>query len=542
MAKRRPFGWGKGIIPVIILAGVFFVIASVYSDTDLDDMRPDVLMIDLPAMPGGEKMPAVQFLHDVHTQRVQEKENCRTCHLEKDQQFVFKFMRLDNGATETDMAIYHENCIACHVKIEATGETAGPVTGDCRSCHKTQTGMGSSRKPLSFDKSLHYRHESANAIQPEDPGDTVNCSACHHTYDKSARKTVYTRGEEGSCRYCHKKEKTEEAESIREASHQACVNCHQALAKQEKKAGPTDCAGCHSVEAQAGIKTVTPVPRMKRNQPDVVLLASWLTDQDLDAKKATKQMDPVPFNHKTHERANASCQSCHHETLKKCSQCHTEIGNQDGGHVQLAQAMHSRTSLQSCIGCHKEAQKDKNCAGCHAGMPDKPFAEENCSQCHRLDRSTLGPWPMSKTAKTEIAAAAIKASATGSGKKLADDQVPDKVVIDVLTDQYEGARFPHRQVFRSIESRIGDNGMAGHFHDKPTTLCMGCHHHSPATLQPPKCAACHGEASKGLQDGRPGLMGAYHGQCITCHQEMEIKDPAATDCGKCHKEKLSSKQ
>jgi predicted CXXCH cytochrome family protein len=541
MAKRRPFGWETGIIPAIILAGVFFIITSVYSDTDLDDMRPDILMIDLQAIPGGEKMPAVQFLHDVHTQRVKEKKNCSTCHLEKDQQFVFKFMRLDNGTTETDMAIYHENCIACHVKIEATGETAGPVTGDCRSCHKTQADVGSSRKPLAFDKSLHYRHESAKAIQPEDPQDNVNCSACHHTYDKSAQKTVYTQGEEGSCRYCHRKEKTKEAASIREASHQACVNCHQTLANQEKKAGPVECAGCHSAEAQAGIEAVTPVPRIKRNQPDVVLLASWLADQGLDAKKVAKQMDPVPFNHKIHEGANASCQSCHHETLKKCSQCHTEIGNQDGGHVQLAQAMHSRTSLQSCIGCHKEAQKDKNCAGCHAGMPDKPFTEENCSRCHRLDRSTLGPWPMSKTAKTEIAAAAIKASA-GTAKKLADDQVPDKVIIDVLADQYEGAQFPHRQVFRSIESRIGDNGMAGHFHGEQATLCMGCHHHSPATLQPPKCAACHGDATKGPQDGRPGLMGAYHGQCITCHQKMEIKDPAATDCGKCHKEKQSNKQ
>ena len=177
MAKRRPFGWGKGIVPVIILAGVFFVIASVYSDTDFDGMRPDVVMIDLPAMPGGEKMPAVQFLHDAHTQRVQEKKNCSTCHLEKDQQFVFKFMRLDNGPIETDMAIYHENCIACHVKMEASGEKAGPVTGDCRSCHKTQTGMNSSWKPLSFDKSLHYRHESAKAILPEKAGDNVNCSA-----------------------------------------------------------------------------------------------------------------------------------------------------------------------------------------------------------------------------------------------------------------------------------------------------------------------------------------------------------------------------
>jgi hypothetical protein len=81
MANRRPFGWKKGIIPAIILAGVFFAIASVYSSTDLDDMRPDILMIDLPAMPEGEKMPAVQFLHDAHTSRIQEKKNCSTCHL-----------------------------------------------------------------------------------------------------------------------------------------------------------------------------------------------------------------------------------------------------------------------------------------------------------------------------------------------------------------------------------------------------------------------------------------------------------------------------
>ena len=539
MAKRRPFGWGKGIVPVSVLVGVFFIIASVYSDTDLDGMRPDVLMIDLPAMPGGEKMPAVQFLHDAHTQRVQEKKNCSTCHLEKDQQFVFRFMRLDNGPVETDMAIYHENCIACHVKIAARGEKAGPVTGDCRSCHKTQGGRGSSWKPLSFDKSLHYRHESAKAIQPEKAGDTVNCSACHHTYDKSVQKTVYTPGEEGSCRYCHKEEKTNEASSIRSASHDACVNCHQALGSQKKTAGPVECAGCHRAEDQAGIKVVDSVPRMKRNQPDAVLLANWITGENTDAKKVTQQMDPVPFNHEVHERANASCQSCHHETLKKCSDCHTEKGDQDGGQVQLAQAMHSRTSTQGCIGCHKEARKDKNCAGCHAGMPDKSFADENCRQCHRLDRSVLGPWPMSKAAGTELAAEAIKASA-GNFVKPTDEQIPEKVVIDVLANQYEGAQFPHRQVFRGIESRIGDNGMARYFHDKKTTLCMGCHHNSPASLQPPKCAACHGEASKESLDERPGLMGAYHGQCITCHQEMGIKDPAATDCGKCHKKRSAS--
>jgi Class III cytochrome C family/Outer membrane cytochrome MtrC/MtrF-like, domains II/IV len=542
MAKRRPFGWGKVLIPAIVLAGVFFAIASVYSNTDRGDLRPDILMIDLPAIPGGDRMPAVQFLHDVHTEQIQEKKNCSTCHLEKDQKIVFTFMRLEMGTTETDMAIYHDNCIACHEKTAASGKMAGPVTGDCRSCHKTQPGTGSSRKRLSFDKSLHYRHESAVGIPPVDPGDNGNCSACHHTFDKTTQKTVYTKGEEGSCRYCHMEKETEAARSFRSASHDACVNCHQTLTVEKKTAGPTDCAGCHSAGAQKAIKTLASVPRMKRNQPDVTLLASWMTDQPGDAEKVAQQMDPVPFNHEIHEQANATCQSCHHQTLKKCADCHTETGNQDGGHVTLAQAMHASRSSQSCIGCHKAAQKDKDCAGCHAGMPDKPFAEENCNQCHRVDRSALGPWPMSKTARTNLAAQAFKTASTRT-MTFTDDQVPEKVLIDILAEEYEGAQFPHRQIFRSIESRIADNGMAGHFHDQQATLCMGCHHNSPATLKPPKCAACHGEVSKGMpDDGRPGLMGAYHGQCISCHQAMGIREPAATDCGKCHKEKQSVKQ
>ena len=536
MANRRPFRWRNGIVPVIILVGVFFVIASVYSKTDRDDMRPDVLMIDLPSMPGGEKMPAVQFLHDRHSERVAEEKKCSGCHLEKDQRFVFKFMRLENDTTETDMALYHENCITCHVKTEAAGKPAGPVTGDCRSCHKAKNTVGSSRQPIAFDKSLHYRHASSSVIQPQASEDTANCSSCHHTYDEARQQTVYAKGEEGSCRYCHKEAKSESGSAMRTASHDACINCHQRLTTQQKKAGPVICADCHGSSALQAIKKVEPIPRMTRKQPDVALLASWMTGQEADAELGAKQMNPVPFKHVAHEEANQTCRSCHHETLKKCGQCHTETGLPDGGKVQLAQAMHTGTSTRSCIGCHKEAQKDKNCAGCHASMPVKPFVEENCSLCHRVDRSALGPWPMSQSAKTELAAAVFKSDTPGTSK-IPDEQIPEKVVIDTLSDAYEGAEFPHRQIFRSIETRIAQNGMANHFHDQEATLCMGCHHNSPASLQPPKCGACHGEAFKNLQDGRPGLMGAYHGQCIECHQQMGIKEPAATDCNRCHKEK-----
>ncbi len=539
MANRRPFRWRQGIMPVIILVGVFFVIASVYSKTDPETQRPDILMIDLPSIPGGEIMPAVQFLHDVHTERVPEDKKCSTCHLDKDQRYVFKYMRRVDSTVEADMTLYHANCIACHEEAEAEGKPAGPITGDCRSCHKTQPEIRSSWLAVSFDKSLHYRHKSSKNIQRQSGKDTANCSACHHIYDKTRQKTAYAKGDEGSCRYCHREFKTESGSAIRTASHDACVNCHLSLTTLQKKAGPVDCAGCHSAQAQRAMEVLTPVPRMKRNQPEFSLLASWMKGTMSDAKYAAKQMNPVPFRHAAHESANQTCRSCHHETLNKCGDCHTETGLPDGGTVQLALAMHSGDSARSCIGCHKAAQKEKNCAGCHASMPAKPFVEENCSLCHRIDRDEMGPWPIDLTAKTEVAANAFQGSPS-SNSPILDEQIPEKVIIDVLSKDYAGANFPHRQIFRSIEDRIAKNNMAGYFHDQSTTLCMGCHHNSPASLKPPKCASCHGEAFKNLQDGRPGLVGAYHGQCIECHQAMDIKEPAATDCNKCHKPKAAS--
>jgi hypothetical protein len=538
MAKRRLFRWWVGVAPAIILIGVFSVATGGNRKADLDAPRSDILTIDIPSKPGEGTMPAVQFLHDAHTERVPADKKCSSCHLEKEGHYVFKYMRIEDGTTETDMALFHENCIGCHEKTAATGKPAGPITGECRSCHKANNTTASSWVPISFDKSLHYRHTSSRTIQPQSPEDTANCSACHHNYDEARQKTVYAKGEEGSCRYCHRETKTGATSAIRTASHDACVNCHQELASQNQKAGPVDCAGCHSPAAQEAIETAKSVPRIDRNQPEFALLASWITDTTTDAKLAAKHMNAVPFKHAVHEAANETCRSCHHETLKKCGDCHTETGLPDGGKVQLAQAMHKADSTYSCIGCHKAAQKEQNCAGCHASMPVKPFAEENCALCHRVDRSALGPWPMDRASRAEVAENAFRDN-SGRHAGIADEQIPDKVVIDGLSDAYEGVNFPHRRIFRAIEQRIADNRMAGYFHDQQTTLCMGCHHNSPPSLQPPKCASCHGEAFKHVQDGRPGLIGAYHGQCISCHQEMKIKEPAATDCSKCHKPKAA---
>jgi hypothetical protein len=72
----------------------------------------------------------------------------------------------------------------------------------------------------------------------------------------------------------------------------------------------------------------------------------------------------------------------------------------------------------------------------------------------------------------------------------------------------------------------------------PLTLCAGCHHQSPADINPPKCASCHGANPPGPGDGRPALMGAYHNQCMGCHTRMEIAKPAATACSECHPKRI----
>jgi hypothetical protein len=85
--------------------------------------------------------------------------------------------------------------------------------------------------------------------------------------------------------------------------------------------------------------------------------------------------------------------------------------------------------------------------------------------------------------------------------------------------------------------KIRPSKLAGYYHSEPGTLCQGCHHHSPPAEKPPACSSCHGETIEGADAFRPGLVGAYHQQCIGCHEKMGIEKPDARDCNACHVEK-----
>jgi len=180
-----------------------------------------------------------------------------------------------------------------------------------------------------------------------------------------------------------------------------------------------------------------------------------------------------------------------------------------------------------------------DCAGCHAQMKTEPSDKFQCKPCHTVAKESLEPLPQTNASRANIAATAIEAR-SAKGPTLLDGQIPEKVTIDILADQYDGVRFPHRKIVRSLMERTRKSKLAQYFHRETTSICLGCHHKGPSAGAYPKCAACHGMSLGTVPKGRPGLTGlkgAYHGQCMTCHQRMGIEKPLSTDCKACHPKK-----
>jgi len=93
---------------------------------------------------------------------------------------------------------------------------------------------------------------------------------------------------------------------------------------------------------------------------------------------------------------------------------------------------------------------------------------------------------------------------------------PETITLDILSKRYGPAEFSHG------------------YHADMADDCASCHHHSPKGSTP-ACGECHEpiivyhyEATTKGPD--LGLKGAYHGQCMGCHKEMESGPVGCTDC------------
>ena len=514
---------------LLFMVAVFlFSVGAVSTEMSGDgplDTGADLIMIDAMKAMGPLERPPVAFFHSRHTEALAKiSRDCSACHLADGKgRLSPKYMRVEDTDRQSVMDTYHINCIACHRELAGPGQKSGPLT--CGGCHQESPAVASTWKDLAFDKSLHYRHVKASGEK---------CESCHHEYDKQAKKLVYAKGQEGACVYCHKSETVDNAIAIREASHYQCIGCHRNNKAKNKQGGPVSCVGCHDADYQMGIEVLENVPRLKRNQPDVVLVKT--AEESLPQDQRSTAMYPVPFDHRSHETYNNSCKVCHHASLASCSSCHTNSGKQEGDNIKLAQAMHSETADASCIGCHQTQQKAPECAGCHAFI-NRPANRQDpsCKACH------MAPLPAyvdsANAQETMDVALDLLAARDLETKTYTVDKIPATVTIGKLSDRFEPAVLPHGKIINAMIAKISGSKLAGYYHTEKGTLCQGCHHHSPAAEKPPACSSCHGATIEVADAFRPGLVGAYHQQCNGCHQAMKIEKPDPRDCNACHVEK-----
>jgi len=484
--------------------------------------RPDIVTIETLKVYGNLERPEVLFLHDLHAEALEKKnKNCSSCHQSENGRLSYNFKRIKKADRQTVMDMYHDDCIACHTEMINGKEKTGPIV--CGGCHKKQITIVSSRIPMGFDRSLHYRHYEAQKKK---------CERCHHEYDKRTQKLFYAKGKEGTCRYCHQQDihtmGSDKPISMRTASHLACIDCHQKTTAKQIHAGPVLCSGCHDQKEQRKIEKIDHVPRIKRGQPDVVLIKTG------DKKGKEPRMMRVPFSHKAHEEYNDTCRVCHLASLKSCDSCHPLTTVNNSKDISLETAFHKPEHKSSCMGCHESKKEDKKCAGCHAFI-EKTRQQElsTCLRCHMAPLpERTGVLSTSKAAKMARMMPQIWRETFGSTYKVT---VPKKVIIKNLVNFYEPVEFPHRKIFNTLVKQADTSKLAQYFHYDKTTLCIGCHHNTPSAGKPPRCDNCHAKPFDKNYLLRPGIRASYHQQCIGCHQIMGIDKYQS--CTACHKER-----
>ncbi len=123
-------------------------------------------------------------------------------------------------------------------------------------------------------------------------------------------------------------------------------------------------------------------------------------------------------------------------------------------------------------------------------------------------------------------------------------------MLNAASDDYEPVAFSHRihdelnggdcgvchhRYSWDDDDRVGEDIVELHESiDVPIGgACSGCHE-DMADNPPQSCARCHGMPNEEDAPARLGLKGAYHRQCIGCHERRMQPAPAPTECSSCH--------
>ena len=478
--------------------------------------------------PGKAEMPAALFDHEAHAAKIEKDGgDCAVCHTALGKKDVkgmkpFSVVKASKNKDRLKNA-WHKTCLDCHAKYDKAPEAAA-----CRSCHVSEP-VAETQAPVKFDLGLHAAHVNSKHIAPVAPaGDEAanvkNCGACHVSVDAKG-KTYYAQDTEDA--YSFFRSDSTDSRELASIAHNTCVSCHLDTmtnggpnAKALKL--PVNCADCHSSEAQAKFPAAEGF-RLFRGQPDTIVLGEKPADAPKSqSSKPEAAIKPVAFDHKLHENT-ADCGVCHGMKIEK-----DESGKPAtlaGNGVSAYAAAHDAASASSCVGCHAQViAEDKNCAGCHADL--KFAVKDSCSVCHsgapakveKKDPAAFPAFPASRKVVEPIDPA----------------DVPEKVTIGVLSNEYKPAVLPHREIYKAMLDGMKNNKLAAAFHQD--SVCKACHHNIPNEniANPPSCASCHDKEVTAVTVGQlPNLKAAYHQMCISCHTSMNVK-PDYADCAGCH--------
>lgn len=131
---------------------------------------------------------------------------------------------------------------------------------------------------------------------------------------------------------------------------------------------------------------------------------------------------------------------------------------------------------------------------------------QDCRVCHTVPEPTTTNAQLLPCPRTEAASSEHDES-----------EAPDVFILGKLSEIYVPVVFPHK-----LHASMTEMGQG----------CSVCHHRNP----PGKilaCDECHGGPSNPENLRQPGLKGAYHRQCLSCHREWTHE----TDCVICHARK-----
>ena len=225
-----------------------------------------------------------------------------------------------------------------------------------------------------------------------------------------------------------------------------------------------------------------------------IVIASYTSDvsssegvpEAISLGSVAKVYEPVAFSHEMHSVLTEDCGDCHHhseagQTLP-CGKCHpATLGSKKAGPPGLKDAYHGQ-----CIACHKEME----------------MGPTGCMDCHTK-----------RNAETQAA----KQVSQEAPVKQKSEALPETFTLSSLEKIYQPVVFSHAM------------------HTEMAEECASCHHHSPAG-QTPACGKCHGEPFDPQNLNMPGLKGAYHLQCMTCHRDVG----APVGCTECHAKKAKA--